>query len=288
MPRGRDGVELLASTLNAYFGLVIDIIHEHAGEVVRFAGDGLIAVWATDSHTTPTADQRRLRSEQAACCALRVQAMLAEVRPVYGITMVMRIGLSIGSGILRQLGGSNGRWEFVFTGPALRQTSLACPQAEPGGVVLAPEILPWLPPRAQIDPFRRAGRACAIWPSPTARAAPAPLLRPTMLPALRACLPDAVLDRIDAGQSGWLTELRRVTVLFMRLPSLDNPETEPDPAQGLIRAMQAVIARYEGCINKLHVDEKKARCCWPSSGCHRCPIPMMRYGDCGRRCSAMR
>ncbi len=254
---GEMGVELLASTLNAYFGLVIDIIHEHAGEVVRFAGDGLIAVWATESDTTPTADQCRLRSEQAACCALRVQAMLAEVRPVYGITMVMRIGLGIGAGILRQLGGWNGRWEFVFTGPALRQASLACPQAEPGGVVLAPEILPWLTPRAQIDPIPQGWASLRdLAEPPWLEPHPAPVLRPTMLPALRACLPDAVLDRIDAGQSGWLTELRRVTVLFMRLPSLDNPEAEPDPAQGLIRAMQAVIARYEGCINKLHVDEK--------------------------------
>ncbi|HNN93433.1 MAG TPA: AAA family ATPase [Pseudomonadota bacterium] len=254
---GEMGVELLASTLNAYFGLVIDVIHEHGGEVVRFAGDGLIAVWSTESHTTPRADQSRLRSEQAACCALRVQAMLAEVQPVYGISMVMRIGIGIGAGILRQLGGWNGRWEFVYTGPALRQASLACPQAEPGGVVLAPEILPWLTPRAQVDPLPQGwARLRDLTGIPPLDPRPAPLLQPTMLPALRTCLPDAILDRIDAGQSGWLTELRRVTVLFMRLPSLDGPETEPDSAQGLIRAMQAVIGRYEGCINKLHVDEK--------------------------------
>ena len=43
--RGPTGVETLARVLNQYFGKLINIIHEYGGDIVKFAGDALIAVW---------------------------------------------------------------------------------------------------------------------------------------------------------------------------------------------------------------------------------------------------
>ena len=43
--KGPTGVETLARILNEYFGQLIDIIHEYGGDVVKFAGDAVIAVW---------------------------------------------------------------------------------------------------------------------------------------------------------------------------------------------------------------------------------------------------
>src|SRR5512145_1836590 len=43
--RGPVGVETLARILNEYFGQLIDIIHDYGGDVVKFAGDAVIAVW---------------------------------------------------------------------------------------------------------------------------------------------------------------------------------------------------------------------------------------------------
>ena len=42
---GPTGVETLARILNEYFGQLIDIIHDYGGDVVKFAGDAVIAVW---------------------------------------------------------------------------------------------------------------------------------------------------------------------------------------------------------------------------------------------------
>src|SRR6185295_5845330 len=39
------GVETLARILNEYFGRLIDIIHDYGGDVVKFAGDAVIAIW---------------------------------------------------------------------------------------------------------------------------------------------------------------------------------------------------------------------------------------------------
>src|SRR5262245_21591069 len=41
---GPAGAELLAAALNAYFSQIIDAISQAGGEVVQFAGDGLIAL----------------------------------------------------------------------------------------------------------------------------------------------------------------------------------------------------------------------------------------------------
>src|SRR5215510_15737219 len=43
--KGPTGVEVIARILNEYFGQLIDIIHEFGGDVVKFAGDAVIAVW---------------------------------------------------------------------------------------------------------------------------------------------------------------------------------------------------------------------------------------------------
>jgi class 3 adenylate cyclase len=42
---GPAGVEAIANILNEYFGQLIDIVHQYGGDVVKFAGDAVIAVW---------------------------------------------------------------------------------------------------------------------------------------------------------------------------------------------------------------------------------------------------
>src|SRR5688572_4143499 len=49
------GIETLARILNQYFGQLIDIIHEYGGDVVKFAGDALIAVWPIPTDHIPKA-----------------------------------------------------------------------------------------------------------------------------------------------------------------------------------------------------------------------------------------
>lgn len=247
---GRVGAELLASTLTAYFGKVIDHISQHGGEVVKIAGDGLTALWAEEP--------AEAAAGFAVTCALSLQQALSATLPVHGVRMEMRIGIGFGAASLRQLGGYLGRWEFVFGGPALSRASLVCPKAAPSEVMLSQEVTALLGRHAHGVRLPEGG-AMRVWeltepPPPTPRRLPT--LKHDMRKALRACLPSSILDRFDAGQSAWLTELRRVSVLFMLLPDLDVEGA--NDAQHLVSSVQRIIARYEGSINTLHVDEKGA------------------------------
>ncbi|HET7144607.1 MAG TPA: AAA family ATPase, partial [Anaerolineales bacterium] len=75
------------------------------------------------------------------------------------------------------------------------------------------------------------------------------------IPALRSYIPGAIAKRIDAGQSDWLAELRRVTSLFINIPEMTH-SADADAAQNVAQALQGAIYRYEGSVNKITVDEK--------------------------------
>ncbi|MCA9068254.1 MAG: adenylate/guanylate cyclase domain-containing protein, partial [Planctomycetaceae bacterium] len=47
--RGAVGVEELTQTLNTYFGELIDIVISFGGDIVKFAGDALLAIWRVEN-----------------------------------------------------------------------------------------------------------------------------------------------------------------------------------------------------------------------------------------------
>ena len=43
--QGAPGIEVLSNLLNAFFGRVIERVRAHGGDIAKFAGDALLAVW---------------------------------------------------------------------------------------------------------------------------------------------------------------------------------------------------------------------------------------------------
>ena len=84
--QGPTGVETLARILNEYFGQLIDIIHEYGGDVVKFAGDAVIAVWrivpdpSARLGAVSRADQWQW-TMRAAECALTIRERLTNYKP---------------------------------------------------------------------------------------------------------------------------------------------------------------------------------------------------------------
>jgi class 3 adenylate cyclase len=89
---GPAGVEAIANILNQYFGQLIDIIHNYGGDVVKFAGDAVIAVWTivpedgalfgqTQGKPDPVsrADQWQW-TMRAAECAIEIRRKLSNYR----------------------------------------------------------------------------------------------------------------------------------------------------------------------------------------------------------------
>lgn len=248
---GPQGVERVTEVLNAAVGPLIACVDAHGGDIVKFAGDALLAFWPAEEPALAEA------ARQAAGCGLALQRAVAERDPADGLRLELRVGLGAGALTLMRLGGALGRWELLLAGAPLLQVRVAALQAQPGDVVAAAEVWPLLREAAQgrvlpagVQIQHVAGDAL---PTPTA----CPALDTRHLAALSAFIPGTVRQRLHDHPATWLGELRRVTVLFVRMPDL-HAATPLERAQALVLAVQEQLYRYEGSLNKLSVDDKGA------------------------------
>ncbi len=138
--------EPLIGHLNTCFGQLMRIVSNEGGEVFKFAGDVMIALWPPPSTLLKeeecegdkeggfTSMERRARS--AARCAF---SMLEELLS-YNLIAVnkavpqLMIGIGIGEVSILHLGGVLGRVEYVAVGDALVQSFKALHYAKPGYV----------------------------------------------------------------------------------------------------------------------------------------------------------
>jgi class 3 adenylate cyclase/tetratricopeptide (TPR) repeat protein len=249
--RGAVGAEALCQLMNDYFGHAIAVIVAHGGDVIRFAGDALLAAWYAASGEDIAALTAR-----ATDCALAIQAELHDYQSTQGQPLSLKLGVGTGEFVLLHIGGVLDRWEFLVSGPAFVQAFTALDKAGPGQVVVS--LRGWAHVQAQFA-GRQLSMGSVLVESAHApgepRAAVAPQVRAEMAPALRGYIPGAVLSCLSAGYDDWLGELRVVSVLFVNLPEL-NYATPLEHAQQIMRYLQEELYRFEGHINKLNVDDK--------------------------------
>lgn len=247
--QGPAGVEKVAAGLNDYFGRLIDITAAHGGDVVKFAGDALTVVWAAD-------DGLAEASAAALACGLAIQAELHACPIDDGVELSLRIGVAASRIALVHVGGLGGRWELVLVGSAIEAVRAAEGLARPGDVVAAPKVVALLGDRMTGEDVEAGHRRVT---SVVAAHGPRPLVRATLddaaADALRGYVPLAVTARLVAGQSSFLAELRRISVLFVNLPELVHA-TSLARAQEVMSSVQQIVAAHEGTIGHVGVDHQ--------------------------------
>ena len=257
--RGPGGAETLAAILNASFGDVIERIDAGGGDVVSFAGDAILAVWPR------TADDMANGVIAAATCAIECQLSLEDREPMEGVHVRARAGVAIGRMWVGVVGGVGDEWRWVVGGPPLGGAAAAAARArpgeliltvdataaggldgrsvegDPGHVVIAADALPSLPADEDARARTTGRRAAALPPDEL----------------LATFLPRELVSRIRAGQTGWLAEFRRLTVMFVGIRGFDGgAHGALTLAQTAFRAAQTLIDRYGGSLNQIVDDDK--------------------------------
>ena len=256
--RGPTGAEALGRLLNAYFTALIGLVERSGGDPLKLIGDALVALWTAGSD-----DEAGMASAamKATACAWRIRGELAEFDPGEEGESPLRtkVGLGAGELLAMRVGGERERWELLITGDPLAQMGRAETQAKPGEVVVAPEVWTLIADSARGEPVERGCvRISGLfhvdnYTNPTTPPPPGD----EALPALWSYVPGAIRDRLKAGQGGWLSELRLVSVLFVGLPGLGGiGPGDLSRAQAAVEAIQKAVYRFEGSINKLSTDEK--------------------------------
>ncbi|HXD09065.1 MAG TPA: adenylate/guanylate cyclase domain-containing protein, partial [Anaerolineales bacterium] len=265
--KGPTGVESLARILNEYFGQLIDIIHEYGGDVVKFAGDAVIAVWnivpdPAISDTVSRADQWQW-TMRATECALKVRERLTNYQ-AEDANLYLKLAVSSGNITTAHVGGVFNRWEFLLTGNPLVELGIANSLAKAGEIIITPTAWRLIRNDSIAEPIEfelkesisQGGRLSELNKPSSIFATNKKIDIPDDAEnSLRAYIPGAIINRLSAGQSSWIAELRRVTVLFISLPGIDQ-DTELAEAQDLAKLIQRSVYRFEGSINKINVDDK--------------------------------
>lgn len=248
--RGPVGAEELTLLLNNYFSELIALISEHGGEIIEFAGDGLLALWPADD------EDLALTTLRASQCALSIQSSLHDTYVAGDVPLALHIGIGAGEIAAAHVGGMFGHWALLVGGAPLVQVSLANQQAMPGEIILSPEAWELVEANCAGQALDRGGaRLIAVRIHLPERPVRRLISSSEAEEALRTYIPSSILARLDAGMVGWLAELRRMTVLFINLPELDYT-TPLERAQAIMSDLQTALYHYEGSINKLHVDDK--------------------------------
>ncbi len=255
--RGPAGAEALTQLLNDYLGQLVELIHSQGGEVLSFAGDALLAMWSD----SVCGENLSLLTQRAAYCALTIQKQFNNYEPTESLQLQLRLGISAGEVTLLLVGGIEGCWQFELVGEPLSQIYIAQGLAKPGEVVLDDaawhHLGAYLTSAAQSEALDIGYRHLQDIPAPPKPPAISQTFdaTPEIASLVRGYVPQAVLFRLEAGQTNWIAELRRVTVLFVNVKGLDyNVPTILDQVQQAVCAMQTTLAHFEGSIRQLIVD----------------------------------
>ena len=249
---GAAGLEELTGVLNGYFDRLIERISEHGGDVVKMAGDALIALWTTSE----AGDSLASATLRAVECGRLLQETMADYPSGAGVRLTSKVGIGAGEVVAMYVGGARDRRELILAGDSLAQIGIAERMARPGEVIVSAEAWGLIHGSGQVVDAGYV-RLEGVESPPPPRPLDSPVLGPEARGLLLSYIPGAIRSRLEAGQTDWIAELRRLTVIFVNLPPL--PSDRPDAlarAQEIIAAIQGALYRYEGSLNKLSVDDK--------------------------------
>jgi class 3 adenylate cyclase/tetratricopeptide (TPR) repeat protein len=255
--RGPQGVEMLSSILNDYFGKLTSKIAEHGGDVVNFAGDSLLAIWKI-----PNASDTAGTLDAVLQCAHRIQTELQGYETGVSTKLSMRVGVGVGETRVFFLGSTDDTWKFLLAGESIEQAQFAEKIATPGDIICSPKVWELLNHLSdyRVETVQYGGAYLRLTHVPDTfmleRRQP-PQLSEDLEKSLQGFVPSTVLTHLIAGQMDWLAELRRLTVVFINLKGF-NGDTSLTHAGEVIRVIHETAAQFEGYINTIGMDEKGA------------------------------
>ena len=271
---GLEGVEVLASTLNTYLGRIVDRLTQCGGDVIKFAGDAALVIFAV----TPEADLARqaLKATQLSLeCIADLESGEAVVE---GVALTAHTGIGVGNVTGFLVGGVFNRSEYAIIGDPVFQIASAEPAAGNGETVISPEAWALIEEHVEGRPttdnnwlvtsIKKGHRLddealghgggiveeLAMLTKDAANLA-AGEIKQVVPGGVRNRLPDFTPTSMPS-----ISEFRLVTMLFARLQGLDysRGDKELQKIQTIVKLIQQTIYTHDGIFLRFSVDDKGA------------------------------
>ncbi|XP_010632254.1 adenylate cyclase type 10 isoform X1 [Fukomys damarensis] len=274
------GAEQLVDILNHYISAIVEKVLLFGGDILKFAGDALLALWKVE--------RKQLKNTITVVvkCSLEIHGLFDEKEmEEEGLDIQVKIGLSAGH-ITMVVFGDERRNYFLVTGQAVDDVRLAQNLAQMNDVILSPncwqlcdrnmvemEKIPdqravkvkflKLPPTFNFDEFfKKCMTFMNYYPSSqlkTLRLACLLESNAELEGSLQKYLMESILKQIDDRQlHGYLSELRPVTIVFVNLLFKDRSKVEAigSAIQSACEHITSVLQAFRGQINKVFMFDK--------------------------------
>ena len=130
--RNRLSPEYLQFCLNHYFEILISIISNNGGDIIKFVGDGIFIVWSPDYDENENNkfsvseynENMRICAIKAIQCAMDLHKKLFHQELTNGYTFNIKTGIGIGDITLIVVGGYDNSYEYICLGPSILDAML--------------------------------------------------------------------------------------------------------------------------------------------------------------------
>jgi len=136
-------VELIA-LLNDYFDVMCPIVKQHGGDIDKFIGDSIMAIFE-DARGKPPAAERAVRA------GLAMQAALPWFNQGRSVQLAMRIGINTGPVVRGDLGSRVVRRDYTVIGDTVNQANRYESRCPPGAVLISASTRSALGDRARVS-----------------------------------------------------------------------------------------------------------------------------------------
>lgn len=255
------GAEELTRQLNLVYDALIAEAHRYRGSVIAFRGDAIICWLDGDDGLRAAACALAMQRVMARFARVKVQA----VRAGFRVALTIKIGIAIGPARRFPVGDPQIQTFDALAGDTLRRMSPAEGLAKGGETLLDAAAVSNVRDDAVIAEWRTcpetrqrfavlSGLANLIpstpWPDLPADALTEDQMHPWVLPS--------VYERLKAGLSEFLAELRPTASLFLKFDDLDYDQDKSagDKLDAYIRWVQRVVDRYAGSLIQLTIGGK--------------------------------
>ncbi|XP_070572450.1 adenylate cyclase type 10-like [Ptychodera flava] len=276
----KKGADALTKTLNEYIGAIVENVLDFEGDVIKFAGDAILAFWETSVKTVLHGLASAVR------CGLNIQDKCDDWDTEVGVQLRVKIGIAAGPLFITFLGNQETQ-QFVMSGSCIENVRNAEGAASPGLVVLSPKAWKVLPDKELakfalmedskhvkiIRTDKEWAKVFGVRPSkektklskkksgkfnaslPRKRQNISTVVRKGMLEPYIAT---PVMHKIEEQQPlEYLCELRQVSIVFINL-TLDNVPKEEECfiLQDTFNAILETVNQFQGSLNKIFMFDK--------------------------------
>ncbi|XP_046887362.1 adenylate cyclase type 10-like [Hypomesus transpacificus] len=272
------GADELTRTLNSYIGDIVSHILDAGGDILNYAGDAILALWAVELKRLSDVISLVVK------CSLVIQDKCGVRKTGVGCQLRVKIGISAGK-LSKVIVGDDVSQYFVVIGRAVDEVRLAEGLAVASSIILSPNA--WeqcnrddilvdkieneravrvrylkQDPKFPVDEYKASMGTDLQYEDPTegcVRKACRLLPNPELESCLRKYVIETVLQKIDANQPlEYLSEMRPATIVFVNL-QFQGRESDAELCSAMQLAALGIarlVTRRHGRVNKVFMFDK--------------------------------